>query len=327
MSHCIRHRVGLGILILFFILVPVAQAQEASESLPVDDYWQLLVSTKSLVDGTASPPTEAELVQLTEAAAQLKQVTAVTLRDGRTIPVNQSFLADRLTAVPPDIQQISQLLDSQLAARQSWIQSGRQTADLAALQEILAQPQFQWPEDTPSPIQEWISTLLQKLQEFLRQFQTEGDGSINIPILGDLLTWIGAGLLALVLIYSLRGLFRDFVAEAELQPAGLAEAELLTANSAFNRAQDFSNSGDFRTAVRYLYLSLLLMLEERGLLRYDRSKTNREYLRSVAQQPELAATLRDIIDVFDRVWYGFQKLDETAYARYAAQVKDLQKRK
>src|SRR5574341_98434 len=106
-----------------------------------------------------------------------------------------------------------------------------------------------------------------------------------------------------------------------------ASGELLTADSALRRAQTLSAASDYRTAVRYLYLSSLLLLEERGLLRYDRSLTNREYLRSVAHLPELASTLRDVVEVFDRVWYGYQLLDAAAYARYADRVADLRRQK
>jgi hypothetical protein len=79
--------------------------------------------------------------------------------------------------------------------------------------------------------------------------------------------------------------------------------------------------------VRYLYLSSLLLLEERDLIRYDRSQTNQEYLRSVAGRPELAVILQDVIDVFDRVWYGFQSLDSRAYAQYQARVEQLRRQK
>ena len=99
--------------------------------------------------------------------------------------------------------------------------------------------------------------------------------------------------------------------------------ESLTADSALRRAQEFSGGGDYRTAVRYLYLSTLLRLEERGLLRYDRSLTNREYLQRVAHDPDLSTVLRDVVDVFDRVWYGYQPLDAPAYQRYATAVEAL----
>ena len=84
---------------------------------------------------------------------------------------------------------------------------------------------------------------------------------------------------------------------------------------------------DHRSAVRYLYLSALLTLEERALLQHNRSQTNREYLRSVAHVPHLAARLSRVIDVFERVWYGYHAIDETAYARYRNWVIELGREK
>ena len=72
-------------------------------------------------------------------------------------------------------------------------------------------------------------------------------------------------------------------------------------------------------------LYVLKKLEERGILRYDRSQTNREYINSVAHSPRLAARLRGVVEVFDRVWYGYQPLDEATYDRYAEEVKDLRR--
>jgi hypothetical protein len=114
------------------------------------------------------------------------------------------------------------------------------------------------------------------------------------------------------------------VSEKEL---GLDDAgeENLTATRALRRAEALAGGGDYRTAVRYLYLSALLLLEENGLLRYDRSLTNREYLRSVADFPELAAALRRVVEVFERVWYGYELLDEPAYRRYTTWVKELRR--
>ena len=86
-------------------------------------------------------------------------------------------------------------------------------------------------------------------------------------------------------------------------------------------------AGDYRNAVRYLYLSSLLLLDEQGMLRYDRSRTNREVLRSVSSKPELAVPLHDVIDVFDRVWYGFEALDDKTYQTYVERVDDLRERK
>jgi hypothetical protein len=122
-------------------------------------------------------------------------------------------------------------------------------------------------------------------------------------------------------------LLSDFAAESAIMAGEHPGDELLTADTALQRAQQYSGEGDYRTAVRYLYLSALLLLEERGLLRYNRSLTNHEYLRSLAHQPELAAILRDIIEVFDRVWYGFHALDLAEYEWYAGRVEVLKRQR
>ena len=70
-----------------------------------------------------------------------------------------------------------------------------------------------------------------------------------------------------------------------------------------------------------------MLAEERQLLRYDRSKTNREYLRSVAGHPELADVLKEVVDVFDRVWYGYQSLDRATFETYRNRIADLRQQK
>ena len=117
----------------------------------------------------------------------------------------------------------------------------------------------------------------------------------------------------------------DFTADAEFDADDNATEIPLTSETALARAQTLSESGDNRTAVRYLYLSSLLQMEERGLLRYDRSRTNQEYLRLVQSQPELADTLTDVVTVFDRVWYGYQPIDEETFIHYRNRVVALKR--
>ncbi len=82
-------------------------------------------------------------------------------------------------------------------------------------------------------------------------------------------------------------------------------------------------SQDYRAAIRYLYLSSLLTLDERGLIRYDRTLTNREHLRQVADNQPLFDLLRPIVNVFDRVWYGFAPVDAALYQDFRQNVERL----
>ena len=143
------------------------------------------------------------------------------------------------------------------------------------------------------------------------------------------LVLIGLGTLSLafVLGYVGRHLQRAVTAETELAANDRIE-ENLSAVTALSKAQAMSNSGDYRMAVRYLYLAALLQLEERGLLRYDRSRTNREYLRDInrsgmAQFPRLSDNFAEVVEIFNSVWYGYQPLDQTSYENYSVRVAKL----
>jgi hypothetical protein len=97
----------------------------------------------------------------------------------------------------------------------------------------------------------------------------------------------------------------------------------MSAQAALQEAETLSRGGDYRTAVRYLYLSTLLLLDERNLLRYDRALTNREYLDRVRENPALRARMAPIVDTFDRVWYGHMPIDAESFAAYQRQVEEL----
>ena len=89
-------------------------------------------------------------------------------------------------------------------------------------------------------------------------------------------------------------------------------------------ASDRAANRDYRTAIRYLYLSSLLTLDERGLIRYDATLTNREHLRQIDDQPQLLTLLRPIVAAFEDVWYGYAPVDEALYQRYSQDIQKLQ---
>jgi hypothetical protein len=200
---------------------------------------------------------------------------------------------------------------------------GLSTDGLASLQDILARPEYQWREETPS----WLQILWEKFLEWLPEFAGESQsvvgssGRADIAI--DIMNILAFVVIAAILAYAIKTMFSDFISEAALEANGQHETPL-NARQALKQADSFSQVGDYRTAVRYLYLSALLILDERGLLYYDRTKTNREYLRQVAGNERVAGLLREVIGVFDRTWYGFQPLDKQSYQRYAARVRELE---
>lgn len=303
----------------------VKTAVSQSLPLPLADYWQHITELSNLVTSLRDAPIETQQTQLAAAAETLQNITAVSLPTGQTVPLDHTILLAKLKATPPDLDNLYLLLKAMLTAQEKWPirQFGR--SQLQDLQEILARPEFNYAPPEPTPWQQWWDEFWQRIREFFSSLLPEVSGETSL-LLGDIFSVVGAIILGVVLFYAFRGLLADFTAQANLV-AQEEMGESLTADLALQRAQEFSIGGDYRTAVRYLYLSSLLILEERGLLRYHRYLTNREYLRTIAHKPELAAVLRDVIEVFDRVWYGFEPLGEAEYSRYASRVAELKQQR
>ncbi|MCP4540808.1 MAG: DUF4129 domain-containing protein [Chloroflexi bacterium] len=320
--------IALALLILGLAsIVLVSPTQASGPPLPLDEYWQLVEETQVLVVSLKDAPSEIAHAQLSDIAERWERATQLILSDETVTPVDHSFFISQLRSDPPDMAQLDRLLTVLLEARDTWPQSPTASPDTDTLDQILARPEFQWQPEQPSPLTEWWLRLQERFWEFISSLLSSDSNVVGIPLLRYALTGLGTLMLILVLAYVLRSLVADFVADTEIDPDNAIGDENMTATTALERAQLLSGEGDYRTAVRYLYLSSLLLLEERGLLHYDRSLTNREYLRAIAHLPQLTDTFRDVVQVFDCVWYGYQSLDEAAYVRYADQVTELGQQK
>lgn len=291
-------------------------------------YWQQIDDLQALVTSLKSEPLEVQQTQLAVAAAQLGLIATISLPDGREIPVSHTFLLNELSRDPPDLERLQNLLTAWQTAHVTWPDVQFDDLDEAVLQTILSQPEFQYETAEPTRLQRWLEDLQLRFWQWLSELFPSFTAGGNLgSIANTLVTSLGIIILIIVLLYAMRQLLGDFAADTALSPDDQLGDETLTADTALQRAQQFSGEGDYRTAVRYLYLSALLLLEERGLLRYNRSLTNREYLRSLMHQPELAAILRDVIEVFDRVWYGFHALEPAEYEWYAERVEILKRQR
>jgi hypothetical protein len=294
----------------------------------LDDYWQKVEQTQAVIAGLADASPETSRARLSTLAREWAAITQVRLPSGSLLPLDHSFLVTQLRADPPNLDRLEQLLANLLTARTDWPPPKHTAADLNALEPILARPEFQWPPERPSPLAALWRWFLEYLWKLIAPFLPERALiSFDSNLINYALTALGVLILILVIGFILRELLASMVTEAAIADQAGAIDEVLTADTAFQQAQRLSGDGDYRSAVRYLYLSALLLLDERGLLRYERSQTNREYLRKIAHLPQLVGILGDVIEVFDRVWYGYQPLDEAAYAKYAARVAELRQQK
>lgn len=259
---------------------------------------------------------------LENVAHKLTATDAVRTAEGGTIAVDNRWLRETMDTPDPDFAQIENRLGALLDAM---VQPASTAPDNARQQlaDILSRPPFVEPEplgDTfLARVLDWLLDLLDSI--FGPAFNT---GTATGQAMGWLLVAVCVVLVGGVLLYLLLNLRRTMAQEAQASEQHDPEAQL-TANSALQQASSLACGGDYRTAVRYLYLSSLLWLDERGMLRYDRALTNREYLDRLADNPELRARLQPIVDTFDRVWYGHVLLDTEDFRQYQQQVEALRK--
>lgn len=78
-----------------------------------------------------------------------------------------------------------------------------------------------------------------------------------------------------------------------------------TATDLLAEAEALARRGDLRAAIRKGYIALLIELGDRNLISLAQYKTNRDYLRSVRNRPQLHSRLMGLTDSFERHWYGY----------------------
>jgi len=81
-----------------------------------------------------------------------------------------------------------------------------------------------------------------------------------------------------------------------------------TADEWLALADENTAKGEYRAAIRGLYLACLLRFDEAKVARFDRSQTNWEHLKRIEASPRLPAGMSFLHEtqIFDRIWYGNQ---------------------
>ena len=141
----------------------------------------------------------------------------------------------------------------------------------------------------------WISRQIEKISD-------TADGSNGAwSQIGLVVLVIGVGAVAYFAIRGARGLTREsLVGRAFDDEEGRAPIDWR------NDAEAYERRGDYRTAVRCWYRSLIAELAQRNVVRELAGKTAGEYRREIRAvgAAELYEPCRRVCDVFELVWYG-----------------------
>lgn len=298
------------VMLLVNLFCPVL-AQEQPATLSLDEYKNRLTQAAAQLEEANNSATPVANVQ-----KELAAIKTVLLPSGQMVTLQP--LLGAADEPPPDrniaLARLQLVRDQLNAAAQD-----NTAARLAMLDQILAQPEFNTPLSLWERFLRWLRARLPQ--------STPGNGQAT-GAAARVIIWgvagVGAVLLVVLLSYWLQGVFGSFVVDFDLRRRkSIGEAAPLTATAARQQATVLAEAGNYREAVRQLYLSALLSLEEHALIRYDRSLTNREVLAQVQKQQTVQSHLQPIVETFDNVWYGIHEPDQTTFSDYAQEIDEL----
>jgi Domain of unknown function (DUF4129) len=123
---------------------------------------------------------------------------------------------------------------------------------------------------------------------------------------GSWLVWIVALAILVWAIWKLLPMIVQWLrADApRVRPEAVASQSLPAAADLREQAQQALRDGRHAEAIRLALLALIAALEKQGLVRYDKTRTNREYRAELFRQPELATRFGRLARIYEGVWYG-----------------------
>lgn len=176
---------------------------------------------------------------------------------------------------------------------------------------------------------DFFEMLKEKLIEFLKNLWKKLNmknklqkvfGNTKVP---DEVMWIFQ-IIAIILILLIIGLVIYFVVKKYKRTQKVRQEEdallldiLKDADEVYRRAFDCYSSGDYTQGLRFLYISLLIRLNEYNIIRINKAKTNKQYLLEIRDnKPEIHDAMVEFTSVFNRHWYGRKRADKAVFVNW-----------
>jgi hypothetical protein len=293
------------------MLIP---SSASADTLSISQYRQRLdVVRRSLVGArniapTTPSQTAARTSLLDDVRVSLRATTGLSLGPAGTLVVDDSSLAV-FESTDAALDAAIARLDAHIvmASRLGAPAIDAATAD-AKLRDIVAQ------NNASSGSVDLLDSLTRLIYQFLSGLRgPQVDLLQLIPVIGAL----GLAVILFILATLGRALPERVRSEVLVRGPG---AEERTDPAAHLRAADAAlAAGRPRDAIHALFLYAITALSSREILRYDPALTDRELLASAVAIPH-ADALRDLVNVYERSWFGLRdpSADEARRARELA---------
>lgn len=227
--------------------------------------------------------------------------------------------------MPSTAQSMDESREIQVKDRLNNILSGREFLDEVDNRSFL--------NDIGRFLKETIKSILKWIKEFIENNKYTGP-KIFLPFTGPefarALGWV-LKILGILIIPTIIILIFYFVSKnirISKRKKILEDAEILEnvrdPNLLLEMALNCKNKGDYRQALRYLYLSILVEYNKRNIIKINKSKTNRQYIYEIKQNnPASFEIISEFTNAFNEHWYGLKSLYLGEYERWQMEYSRL----
>jgi len=249
-----------------------------------------------------------------------------------------------LASLERGLAQATQTVDAQ--ARVDARASTARAKDILARPEFAVAPVIEKGTDEPAPVEPpgWWQRFIDWLGEFLKQlFQREaappprevspplvsgGDvANVLVVVLVTLTVAVLGGLLLMYLTQERKSQGGEGLEVSTVDAAALAgdPAHALSRppEGWAHLADELAARGEYREAVRSLYLALLSRLHRDGAILYDVTLSNWDYLRQFRGRAEWKPPFRELTRRFDFAWYGNVPVGPEGYREFRTLTQPL----
>lgn len=195
------------------------------------------------------------------------------------------------------------------------------------LDQVLASPRY-W--GINQAITDQVQSLTDKISQWLEALITHYiKGIDNAKQLSTLLSVIIIIVISIILItaliYLIRYIYKCVIASKKVEEIlGEKITKETTPFTLKEKGEFYRQQGEYRMSIRYSYIGLLLMMHEKGLLHIEKTMTNKEIYECLEEKgyQDLAA-IKEVMAIFNTVWYGHHDCDAIQYKDYAILLTDV----
>jgi hypothetical protein len=170
----------------------------------------------------------------------------------------------------------------------------------------------------------------QELQEVFErpEFNSDKDKELAINVGSPFANWFLIALLvaalALVLVFVARAILRVVYVSPGQNSLDESQARRRRLSASMREDADrHAGAGEYTSAVRCLFLSLVYAFDESGRTLFQPALTNREYLREFNDKPGLKEGLKFFVEILDANWYGQHPTTQDKYQECLGQYQRL----